>query len=120
MGQRAQIKFIDDHNREVWFFTHWQAKELEKMVIDTMVKYNWYHEFPECLAHIIYIKMLDGYATETTGFGIGFRQRADVYRVVTIDCSKQIVTFFTGRKKSFSEFKPESIESIIQSCCAYK
>jgi hypothetical protein len=104
MGDRAQIKFIDDEKKEIWFYSHWDGEDIEKAVVSAMTRGKDRHEDPEYLARIIFCDLVEGSEKTLTGYGIGFSQHGDVNRVVTVDCSQRYVIFIDGTIKKFDEF----------------
>lgn len=105
MGDRAQVRFIDEVEQEVWFYTHGRGYCLEKTVNDAMKKGADRHNDSEYLARIIFCEMVKDAHSSTTGFGIGFGQNGDVDSVVIVDCKHQKVTYFDGEIVDFNSFK---------------
>ena len=91
MGDRGQVRFIDDEGHSVWFYTHWGA---DRLIVDVAKalhegKSRWGD--PEYLARIIFCEMVGG-DRGTTGFGIGHSEHGDVWQVVTVDARNRTVS----------------------------
>lgn len=104
MGDRAQVKFIDDKGRAVWFYTHSAGSRLEETVAQAMKRGKGRHNDSEYLARIIFSEMIKYNVMSELGYGIGFEQHGDVSRVVTVNCQHQQVTMFDGRTWPFKAF----------------
>lgn len=102
MGDRAQVEFITE-GKSIYFYTHWDASELENKVIKAMERGKERHNDPEYLSRIIFCEMVQkDDILKITGYGIGLYKYED--RVITVNCDTKKVTFFNGDVKEFDEF----------------
>jgi hypothetical protein len=112
MGDRGQVHIKDEG---VYLYTHWGATELIDKVKSALSKrVRW--DDAEYLARIIFSEMVRGFEDGTTGFGIGTSKHGDVWRVISIDCSKQQITIEDRDKLvlecSFNDFIAEPQRAI--------
>jgi hypothetical protein len=88
MGDRGQV-YVKDSG--VYLYTHWSATELVDVVKRAIAK-RWRWNDDEYLTRIIFEEMTKGERDTETGYGIGTGKHSDVWRFITVDCSKQLVT----------------------------
>jgi hypothetical protein len=87
MGDRIQIFFPQNG---VYLYSHWGG-ESELYAVQKALKKQWRWQDPTYLARIVFCEMVKGEAMEETGYGIGTKQHADVYRLIVIDTVNQMV-----------------------------
>jgi hypothetical protein len=91
MGDRGQVKIIAQGNPDLYFYTHWCAEFLPETVANALARGRgrWVDE--EYLSRIIFSEMIQGEVLEETGYGIGFGEHGDVWRVVEINYDNKTV-----------------------------
>lgn len=108
MGDRAQVKFVDNDGKEIWFYSHWGGYHIQTDVKNAIVRGKDRWEDEEYFARIIFSEMIKNNVLENTGFGIGFSKHGDLqHPVVIVDCKKQSVSFNEGYSwEMFANIKP--------------
>ncbi|MBA7623560.1 hypothetical protein ES703_30957 [subsurface metagenome] len=105
MGDRGQVLMVDE---KVYLYTHWNATELAETVRRALARRQRWSD-SEYLARIIFCEMVGDDVKGETGFGIGTGRHGDIWREVSVDCEKQIVTI-----KDRDESKEYTFEKFIQ------
>jgi len=90
MGDRGQVLIKDNG---VYLYTHWGASDLVQTVRAALArgKDRWHDD--EYLTRIIFSEMIKDDLMGTTGYGIGHSEHGDCWNVISVDCSKQIVSY---------------------------
>jgi hypothetical protein len=88
MGDRAQIHIKDTG---VYLYTHWDGWRLEAIVQAALArKQRW--DDVEYLTRIIFSEMIKKDIDGETGYGIGTALHGDAYKVIEIDCGRQVIS----------------------------
>jgi hypothetical protein len=101
MGDRAQV-FIEDE--KVYLYTHWNATELPEIVANALARGKERWDDPEYLTRIIFSEMIKDDINGLTGYGIGTTKHNDIWRLITISCSGQIIKI-EDEGKPFQQFR---------------
>lgn len=96
MGDRGQVYIKDE---KVYLYTHWDATNLPQIVNRAIAK-KWRWDDPEYLARIIFDEMVGKNQGGETGYGITTHMHGDIWRLVEVDCKKQLVTVKDGHYDS--------------------
>ena len=97
MGDRAQVRFIFEDGRDIFFYTHWGAHELPQDVANALIrgKNRWDDE--EYLARIIFSEMIQNNVLDEMGFGIGTGIHGDLNRpLIIVDIRTKTVNLGDG------------------------
>ena len=89
MGDRGQVKIICEGSPDLYLYTHWGAESLPAVVASALDRGRGRWDDEEYLNRIVFSEMIQGYVMEETGFGIGFHEHGDVWRVVEINQSNK-------------------------------
>ena len=91
MGDRGQVKITAQGNPDLYFYTHWGAESLPEVVANALARGRdrWTDE--EYLNRFIFSEMIQGDVLEETGYGIGFDEHGDVWRIVEINYDNRTV-----------------------------
>jgi hypothetical protein len=85
MGNRGQVKIISEGNPDLYLYTHWGADVLPNVVADALRRGSGRWDDEEYLNRIIFSEMIQYNVLEETGFGIGFAEHGDVWRIVEVN-----------------------------------
>ena len=85
MGDRGQIKITAQGLPDLYLYTHWGANSLPQVVANALARGRGRLSDDEYLNRIIFSEMIQGEVLEETGYGIGFGEHGDVWRVVEIN-----------------------------------
>jgi hypothetical protein len=96
MGNRGHIKIEQSGDRDpVVLYSHWGADRLPQQLTSALEQEARWGD-PEYLARIIFDKMTEDASRDHTGYGIGTSVHGDAWRVISVDCEEQTVTFEEG------------------------
>jgi hypothetical protein len=97
MGDRAQIRFIFEDGKDVFFYTHWGAHELPEDLSNALRRGEDRWDDEEYLARIIFCEMIQSDVLGTTGAGIGTGVHGDLNRpLITVDTRTKTVNLGEG------------------------
>jgi len=91
MGDRGQVKITAEGNPDLYLYTHWGAESLPEVVANALARGRDRWTDDEYLNRIIFSEMIQGEVLEETGYGIGFGEHGDVWRVVEINYDDRTV-----------------------------
>jgi hypothetical protein len=100
MGARTQVYIKDT---KVYLYSHWGSQGIRKTVATALAK-HWRWTDPEYLARIIFDEMTKGQHNTETGFGISTQEHLDIDNLITMDCSKQKITYKRSYEKTTKEY----------------
>lgn len=103
MGDRAQIKFIFNDNKAVFFYTHWTGSELHHTLASALKRGESRWGDAGYLARIIFSEMIKNKVLDTTGYGIDLSKHGDIHTLITVN-SKNKQVLFKGIEHSFKDF----------------
>jgi hypothetical protein len=103
MGDRANVKYIEDDKNVIHFYTHWSGTELPETLRVALERGKERWDDSQYLARIIFCEMVRGAERALNGFGISTRVGDGEDRVVTVDVVNQTVTL-SGKTLSFQEY----------------
>lgn len=92
MGDRANVKFIDEAGESVYFYTHCTGSNLPTVVRDALERGRSRWSNSAYLARIVFSEMIRDELLEETGYGISAQPYDAEGREITIDCRTQEVT----------------------------
>jgi hypothetical protein len=91
MGDRGQVRIIEEATPDLYFYTHWQATQLPAIVSSALQRgINRWDDSPY-LSRIIFSEMIQDEVMSEIGYGITTFPSPDVWRTVTVDQSSQTV-----------------------------
>jgi len=85
MGDRGHVEIISEGDPTLYYYTYWGASGLPTDVADALHRGKGRWNDSEYLNRIIFSEMIKDSVLSDTGYGIGFHQHGDVWRIVTID-----------------------------------
>ena len=91
MGARTQV-LVKQGKEQVYLYSHWGSGSILKTVKTALSK-RWRWNDMEYLARIIFCEMVKDDINGEVGYGIGASQHGDLDNLVTVDVSKQTVSF---------------------------
>jgi len=104
MGDRGQVKITAQGNPDLYLYTHWGAESLPETVANALARGRGRWTDDEYLNRIIFSEMIQGDVLGETGYGIGFGEHGDVWRVVEINYDNRTVAV---RELNYDDWKPE-------------
>jgi len=104
MGDRGQVKITAQGNPDLYFYTHWGAESLPEVVANALARGRDRWTDDEYLNRIIFSEMIQGDVLGETGYGIGFGEHGDVWRVVEINYDNRTVAV---RELNYDDWEPE-------------
>lgn len=91
MGNRINIKVIDDMGGVIYLYSHWKGPDILKDLYDALKRGHLRWEDPPYLTRIIFSDMIRGDERETTGYGISTYECGGNYSSVVVDIPAQCV-----------------------------
>jgi hypothetical protein len=85
MGDRGQVKIMGKDLPDLYLYAHWGAESLPSMVADALDRSRSRWDDDEYLNRIIFSEMIKDDVMGLTGYGIGFSEHGDVWRVVEVN-----------------------------------
>lgn len=105
MGDRANIKFIEENGGTLFFYTHWHGFEYMKEALRRALSLRERWDDDSYLARIIFCEVVKGADNKTTGFGLSTYETDNENPIIEVNAKNQTVTI--GQKTcSFEEFLP--------------
>jgi len=104
MGDRGQVKITAQGNPDLYLYTHWGAESLPETVAHALGRGRGRWDDDEYLNRIIFSEMIQGDVLGETGYGIGFGEHGDVWRVVEINYDNRTVAV---RELNYDDWEPE-------------
>ena len=106
MGERGEVKIIEDDEHCFYLYAHWGASSLVNTVRDAMMTKEGRNRLddPEYLARIIFEHMIGDERGTETGFGITALEHDDAKLAIILDFEKKSVTIhdkFLNRRKTY-------------------
>lgn len=91
MGERRNIALKYHDNNTIYFYTHWEGKELEQTLKTALQrsKERWCDE--SYLARIIFSDMIKDEINELTSYGIAPYETDPQYETIKVDLKEQTV-----------------------------
>lgn len=127
MGDRGQVEIINEGEPTLYLYTHWGASSLEHTVADALARGENRWSDPEYLNRIIFSEMIKDDVDSEVGYGIGFFQHGDVWKLVVINhvdktvgikvvnySKVDLVNYTPGGEYWEWELEPTTYESFIQ------
>jgi hypothetical protein len=104
MGDRGQVKITAQGNPDLYLYTHWGAESLPEVIASALAhgRDRWTDD--EYLNRIIFSEMIQYDVLGETGYGIGFGEHGDVWRVVEINYDNKTVAV---RELNFDDWNEE-------------
>jgi hypothetical protein len=91
MGDRGQVKIVAKGSPDLYLYTHWGAEFLPNLVANALDRGRSRWGDNEYLNRVIFSEMIEEDVQGLLGFGIGFSEHGDVWRVVEINYDDQTV-----------------------------
>jgi len=105
MGDRGQVKITAQGNPDLYLYTHWGAESLPEVVAEALARGRGRWTDDEYLNRIIFSEMIQDSVLSETGYGIGFGEHSDVWRVVEINYDDRTVAV---RELNYDDWEPEN------------
>jgi len=105
MGDRGQVKITAQDNPDLYLYTHWGAESLPEVVAEALARGRGRWTDEEYLNRIIFSEMIQDSVLSETGYGIGFGEHGDVWRVVEINYDNKTVAI---RDIDYDNWDPET------------
>jgi hypothetical protein len=107
MGDRANIKIIEENNGQLYFYTHWYGEDLPKILAKALDRGRdrWGDE--SYLSRIIFSEMIKNDVEDNTGFGISTYRGDYEYSDLVVDMGNLTVSTRKDESLTFDEFVKE-------------
>jgi hypothetical protein len=103
MGDRANIKFVEQNGGTMYFYTHGNGLDFMKDALKAALSKRDRWDDEQYLARIIFCEVVKDACDETTGFGLSTEIGDGEDQVIVVSVKDQTVAI--GKKKwSFEEF----------------
>ena len=99
MGARRNIKIIYQEGDRIYFYTHWDAEELEDILKNALIRGKDRWDDEGYLARIIFSEMIKEDIEGTTGYGISPYECDPQYETIVVNLNENTVN-----GKSFEDF----------------
>ena len=104
MGDRRNVKVVDNNNTEVYLYTHWGGYNLPLVVQETLARRERWDDAPY-LARMIFCAMMGGDQHGSTGFGISANLQDTNYPGREVEIYTSIKEITIGKNSwTFEEF----------------
>ena len=91
MGDRAQVKIVEESGHPVYLYTHWYGHKIKEITANALSRGAGRWNDSEYLARIIFSEMIRDDIDGTTGYGISTVQHGDTEILVTVDGNRKEV-----------------------------
>ena len=104
MGDRGNIKVVEEGAPDLFMYTHWCGSELEIIVRQGLDKGRSLWDDASYLNRVLFCTLVENGNDDVTGFGLSTIMGDGDDRVVTVNHSDKTVTDLSGRTQSFDDF----------------
>jgi len=111
MGERGNIRTVEDEHAEIWFYTHWRGYETHTIVQKALKNGEDRWDDAPYLRRIIFQELI-GNDCGNTGFGISDSKGDDNYPDVEVNISKQTITI-KEKSWTFKDYIKEDLPKDI-------
>lgn len=101
MGDRAQIKFIEETGGELYFYTHWDGYKLHEILQSALERGKDRWDDTPYLARIIFSEMIQHNIKDNTGYGISTQSQDG--KCIEVNCKNKTITI-NKNTYSFEEY----------------
>ncbi len=114
MGDRANVKFVEENGGEMFFYTHWAGAKLPSTVQDALRRGEDRWDDDSYLARIVFCEMVKNDINGLTGYGLSTRRIDSWGRDdLIVDASRREVQI--GHKSwTFKEFCSLSADQLAE------
>ena len=91
MGDRANIRFVEEGGSTMYFYTHWDGTELWKTLQEALERGKDRWDDESYLARIIFSEMIADDIKDNTGFGLSTQMGDNGWNVLEVNMTEKSV-----------------------------
>lgn len=107
MGDRANIKIVEEGGEVIYFYTHWGGSELPETLQDALKRGKGRWSDSPYLNRIIFCEMIKNYVLDSEGYGISTSVGDGDHRVIIVNHKQRKITY-RMREWTFKEYVEET------------